>query len=116
MSHWVISHWAMWGVAALALGLVELTAPGYYLIWIAAGGLVAALYAATGDTSFTTELVVFAVAAAILLLRQSRGFHRHQIATYCHAIVSVKRKRKRPVKYKPRPLTAPRGPGLEILS
>jgi membrane protein implicated in regulation of membrane protease activity len=57
-----MSAWP-WATAALLVALVELVAPGLYLVWIAAGAAITA--AATGalGLALETQLLVFAAAS-----------------------------------------------------
>lgn len=55
----------IWAIGALFLALIELHAPGLYLIWIAAGAGVTALAAFVFGFSPEGQLVVFAVSAPL---------------------------------------------------
>jgi inner membrane protein len=57
-----VSGWT-WATAALLVALVEVLAPGFYLVWIALGGLVTGIAVLLFDVqSLTTQLEIFAVA------------------------------------------------------
>jgi membrane protein implicated in regulation of membrane protease activity len=57
MSPWV------WAVGALLAALVELHAPGYYVIWIAAGAGLTAIIGFLFDPALETQLAVFSAAS-----------------------------------------------------
>jgi hypothetical protein len=59
MSPWI------WAVGALVVALLELHAPGCYLIWIALGGAVTAIAAFAGVAGLPTQLAVFAAASLV---------------------------------------------------
>lgn len=55
-----------WAIGGLALGLVEIFAPGFYLIWLAVAALLIGLIGAVLDVTFETQLVLFAVLALVV--------------------------------------------------
>ena len=55
----------VWAIGALFLALIELHAPGMYLIWIAAGAAVTALATLLLDLPPEGQLIVFAAAAPL---------------------------------------------------
>jgi inner membrane protein len=60
------SPWWGWAVAAAVVALAELHAPGSYLIWIALGGAVTAVWVASGGAAaLEPQLLIFAIAAAL---------------------------------------------------
>jgi membrane protein implicated in regulation of membrane protease activity len=56
-----VSPW-LWAAAALVIGLAELHAPGYYLIWVACGAGVTALGGLVAGLPLEGQLILFAVA------------------------------------------------------
>jgi len=56
----------VWAVGALFLALVELHAPGMYLVWIAAGAGITAFAAFVLDLGPEGQLVVFAVSTPLV--------------------------------------------------
>jgi hypothetical protein len=59
MSPWI------WAVGALVVALLELHAPGCYLIWIALGGAVTALAALMGVAGLMPQVAIFAAASLV---------------------------------------------------
>lgn len=59
-----LSPWA-WAILAIVLGLFELHVPGSYLIWVALGAAVTAIFSFAGDWSLATQFAIFAVACAV---------------------------------------------------
>jgi inner membrane protein len=59
MSPWI------WGTAAVAVAYIELHAPGFYLIWIAAGAGVNTALPAVFGLAVEGQLLTFAVASAV---------------------------------------------------
>ena len=56
--------WFLWAGAAVLLGLAELHAPGVYLVWIALGAAVTALFVALQELSFEAQIGIFIAASA----------------------------------------------------
>jgi membrane protein implicated in regulation of membrane protease activity len=59
MSPWI------WAIGALVVALLELHAPGCYLIWVALGGAITAIASFTADLSLPAQIGTF-VAASLL--------------------------------------------------
>lgn len=57
-------HPWIWGIGALAAAVLEIVAPGAYLIWIALGAAITALACFIFDLALTTQLVIFIVASS----------------------------------------------------
>jgi membrane protein implicated in regulation of membrane protease activity len=55
----------IWAIGTLVVAVAEMVTPGFYLIWIAAGGAVTALASFAFDLSLTAQLFIFAVATAL---------------------------------------------------
>jgi inner membrane protein len=49
----------IWAIGALVIAIAELQCPGCYMIWIAAGGAIAALATFAFDISLTTQISIF---------------------------------------------------------
>ena len=64
-----------WAVAAAVIALLELAAPGYYLIWIACGAAATAIAAFTIVFSLSGQLIVFIAASLIFCIA---GFFVYQ--------------------------------------
>ncbi len=54
-----------WAVAAAVIALLELVAPGYYLIWIACGAAATAIASFTIVLSLSGQLIVFIAASLV---------------------------------------------------
>jgi membrane protein implicated in regulation of membrane protease activity len=54
-----------WGVAAVIIALLEIVAPGYYLIWIACAAALTAIAAFAVTLSLSGQLTVFIVASLV---------------------------------------------------
>src|SRR5260221_12198706 len=65
----------IWGIIGLAVGVVELAAPGFFLIFLALGGLITALVVALWPLTLEMQLLVFA-AASILCASAGLRFYR----------------------------------------
>jgi len=61
----IVLPWWIWAIAAVAIGIAELHAPGSYLIWIALGAAITAGLDAGWGLSFTAQIVTFIIASAI---------------------------------------------------
>lgn len=57
------AHW-WWLIAAIVLGIAELLAPGFFLMWLAVAALVGAVTAALG-LSMLMQAILFAAAAVV---------------------------------------------------
>ena len=55
----------IWAIGAVVVALLELHAPGCYLIWVALGGAVTAIAAFTAVPGLTGQLVLFAAASLV---------------------------------------------------
>lgn len=55
----------IWAIGSLVVAFFEFQCPGCYLIWIAIGGTITALFAFAADLSLGTQLVIFAVACSV---------------------------------------------------
>jgi membrane protein implicated in regulation of membrane protease activity len=55
----------IWAIGALVIAVAEILTPGFYLIWIAAGGAVTALASFAFDLSLTTQLFIFAITSGV---------------------------------------------------
>lgn len=53
----------IWAIAALVIALGELHAPGYYLIWIAAGAALTAIIGLAAGLTLEAQIGVFAAAS-----------------------------------------------------
>src|ERR1700722_17637003 len=60
--------WWAWATLAAVLGLLELHAPGGYLIWIAFGAALTAALRAPYELPITTQIATFAAASALSCL------------------------------------------------
>jgi inner membrane protein len=60
--------WWAWAIVGAVLGLLELHAPGGYLIWIAFGAALTAALRAASELPITTQIAAFSVASAISCL------------------------------------------------
>ena len=49
-----------WAIGGLALGLVDIFAPGFYLIWLALAALLIGLIGAVSDLTLEMQLILFA--------------------------------------------------------
>lgn len=58
MSPWI------WAIGSVVVAVLELLAPGVYLIWIAAGGAITALAAFSFELSLSTQIGIFVVSCA----------------------------------------------------
>lgn len=61
-------HPWIWAIGALAAAVLEIVAPGAYLIWIALGAAITALACFAFDLALTTQLVIFIVASSAACL------------------------------------------------
>jgi membrane protein implicated in regulation of membrane protease activity len=66
----------IWGTIAIALVILELLAPGYFLIFPAIGALVAGVSDAVGIHGLEAQLAVFALASALLFAGLIRNYRR----------------------------------------
>lgn len=55
----------IWAIGALGAAVAEILAPGFYLIWFAAGAAITALASFAVDLALTTQLLLFAAASAV---------------------------------------------------
>lgn len=55
----------IWAIGALVIAVAEIVTPGFYLIWIAAGGAITALASFAFDLPLTTQLFIFAVSCSV---------------------------------------------------
>lgn len=87
--------WWIWAAGALALGIIELFAPGFFFLGFAIGAAVVALLLAFGGpgtavitASLPLLLVAFAVISIIawVVLRKAVGVRRGQVKTFDHDI------------------------------
>lgn len=85
-----VSFWALWWVwcaAALALGILEVLAPGFVFLGFAAGALgVGVLLLALGSATFSLPALIFIFALisliAWLILRRAFALPRGQVKTF----------------------------------
>ncbi len=54
-----------WAIGALVIAVLELPTPGFYLIWIAAGGAITALASFVFGLSLSSQIGVFVVSSAV---------------------------------------------------
>lgn len=59
MNPWILA------IGSVVVAVAELQCPGYYLIWIAAGGAIAALASFAFDLSSTAQISVFIVSCSL---------------------------------------------------
>jgi len=82
--------WWVWGCAALALGILEILAPGFIFLGFAAGAvLVALLLLAPGlQIAFPVLLLIFAVFSLVawLVLRRVFAAPNGSVKTFDHDI------------------------------
>ena len=64
-----------WAVAAAVIALLELVAPGYYLIWIACGAAATAVASFSIALSLSGQLIIFIAASLIFCIA---GFFIYQ--------------------------------------
>lgn len=57
-----------WAIGAVVVAVAEIVTPGFYLIWIAAGGAITALASFAFNLPLTTQLLIFAVASGVTCL------------------------------------------------
>jgi inner membrane protein len=69
--------WWGWAIAAAALGIAELHAPGAYLIWVACGAALTAAIAGVWEPSLETQIGTFAVASLLSCLGGYFVYRRH---------------------------------------
>lgn len=62
-----LSHAVMWLIAGLVLMLLEVVAPGVFLIWLGLAALGTGLVVQFAEPGFAWQVVVFAVFAAITI-------------------------------------------------
>jgi membrane protein implicated in regulation of membrane protease activity len=54
-----------WAIGSVVVAVLELPTPGFYLIWIAAGGAITALAAFAFDLSLSAQVGIFAASCAV---------------------------------------------------
>ena len=59
MNPWILA------IGSVVVAVAELQCPGYYLIWIAAGGAIAALASFAVDRASTSQISVFSVSCSL---------------------------------------------------
>jgi membrane protein implicated in regulation of membrane protease activity len=68
-------HW-WWLIAALAFGIAEIVAPGFFLIWLGAAALAAGIVTFAFGPPAVVQVIVFA-AAAVLAVYAARRWFQH---------------------------------------
>ncbi|AHE54177.1 NfeD family protein [Sphingomonas sanxanigenens] len=66
-------HW-LWMILGFAMGVVEIVAPGYFLIWLGVAALLTGIVALLTGITLLLQLAVFAVLAAIAVFAGRRWF------------------------------------------
>lgn len=66
-------HW-LWMILGLAMGVIEIVAPGYFLIWLGVAALLTGILALLTGITLLLQLGVFGLLAAIALLAARRWF------------------------------------------
>ena len=66
-------HW-LWMVLGLAMGVIEIVAPGYFLIWLGVAALLTGIVALVTGITLMLQFGVFAAMAVIALLAARRWF------------------------------------------
>lgn len=69
-------HW-WWLIAALALGVAEIVAPGFFLIWLGAAAALTGVLAFALPLPLVAQVIVFAVAAIGAVYAARRWFQRN---------------------------------------
>ncbi len=72
------THW-WWLVLAVVLGIAEIVAPGFFLIWIGAAALVTGLLSLLLGLPPAAEFAIFAVATVIAVYAARRWFSLNPI-------------------------------------
>ncbi|MEA3002988.1 MAG: inner membrane protein [Sphingomonadales bacterium] len=73
-------HW-LWLIAAAALGIAELIAPGLFLIWIAAAAAGTGLLTMVFGVAIAFQFVLFALLAIACVYAGRRWYAAHPVAT-----------------------------------
>jgi membrane protein implicated in regulation of membrane protease activity len=55
----------IWAIASVVVAVLEMVAPGFYLIWIAAAGAITALASFAFDLSLSTQISIFVASCAL---------------------------------------------------
>lgn len=79
------SLWWAWIVLGIALGILEIFAPGYIFLGFTIGAVVTGVFTATGFfTTLPVLLLIFAVASVIawLVLRRVMGVREGQVKVW----------------------------------
>jgi membrane protein implicated in regulation of membrane protease activity len=74
------AHW-WWMIAALALAVAEIVAPGFFLIWLAAAALLTGVVTSLLGLAFAGQLGLFAVAAIASIYGARRWLRSHPIVS-----------------------------------
>jgi membrane protein implicated in regulation of membrane protease activity len=73
-------HWA-WLIAAIALGIAELVAPGFFLMWLGAAALLTGIATFLLGLALPGQIMLFAVAAVALVYAVRRWLRSNPIVS-----------------------------------
>jgi len=73
-------HW-WWLIAALLLGIAEMLAPGFFLIWLGGAALLTGILTLGFGLPLSLQLLLFAVSAVAFVYAARRWFQVNPIAT-----------------------------------
>lgn len=76
----LFTYWG-WFVAALLLAGIEIAAPGFFMIWLAAAALATGIGTFVLDLGWEMQLVTFAILSVAAILGGRAYLHRNPIAS-----------------------------------